>query len=155
MTYTLLIAPWTGRATTVPTQPCTCAGTATRASPWLTTVWLLRYPQGTALTSHSVCPGLLGHRLASTPSPILPWQHLCVRGRAWAIKRLLHACPPLCMFVCLHTHALLSSQQGFASAKALKERNFKGNPGYPRTELFLWVSSILLEDKLSIHDIFL
>lgn len=40
--------------------------------------------------------------------------HLCVHGRAWAIKRPLHASSPLCMSVCPHTHALLFLQQGFA-----------------------------------------
>lgn len=61
----------------------------------------------------------------------------------------------LCACLSLHTHAPVSLQQGFASTEVLKEANIRGNPGYPRTDLFLWVSSVLLEDKLPTHDLFL
>lgn len=98
MTYTLPVAPWTGRATTVPTQPCTCAGTATRASPWPTTVWLSRY-RGAQL-GLSLCPSRLPQPLLILHS-VLHLAFLLSVGehgplKARCVSAHLHAC--LCVF---------------------------------------------------------
>lgn len=98
MTYTLPVAPWTGRATTVPTQPCTCAGTATRASPWLTTVWLSRY-RGAQLWPLALS---ISAASASAHPPLrAPLCISAVCGRARTMERPLRVCSSSCMSVCL------------------------------------------------------
>lgn len=71
MTWTPLVLHWTSRHITVPTQPCTCAGTATPVCLCLITAWLWRYSSSahnhTHLHIHTLWLSLWNHKPQADP----------------------------------------------------------------------------------------
>ena len=66
MTWTPPVLLWISRHTTVPTRPCTCAGTATPVCLCLITVWLWRYSSSALIETHK-------HTHLHTHTHLMPW----------------------------------------------------------------------------------
>lgn len=82
MTWTPPALHWTSRRITVPTPPCTCAGTATPVCLCLITAWLWRYSSSAHIKTHP-----LAHHTHSS-SPLRRWIWENTRHRSIAAFHL-------------------------------------------------------------------